>query len=252
MEGWGRRYMGFPLIFAKTKQRHIEPSANRIHMRINLTLSPSTETIPFNHLPVLAGALHKWLGPNEVHDGLSLYSFSWLQGGQSTRQGLRFPKGASWFISAIDGDFLSRSIHGILADPHLRWGMRVEQATLQAPPDFTDVPEVRFLLASPVFIKRQLPDGEEKHYLYTDPESDHLLTETLQHKLRVAGLPDTGVTVRFDRQYPKAKTQLQRYRGIDNKCSYCPVWVQGSPEQLAFAWTVGLGNSTGVGFGAVK
>ncbi|MBK7873833.1 MAG: hypothetical protein IPJ74_25830 [Saprospiraceae bacterium] len=123
---------------------------------------------------------------------------------------------------------------------------------LQAPPDFTDVPEVRFLLASPVFIKRKLADGSDKHYLYTDPESDALLTETLQHKLRVAGLPDEGVSVRFDRSYPKAKVQLLNYRGISNKCSYCPVLVQGSPEQLAFAWTVGMGNSTGVGFGAVK
>lgn len=220
-------------------------------MRLYLTLSPSREIVPFNHLPVLAGALHKWLGPNEVHNGLSLYSFSWLQGAQRTLQGLRFPKGATWFISAIDGEFLSRSIQGIFADPQLRWSMRVEQATIQMPPDFSHTPEVRFLLASPVFIKRKLSDDSEKHYIYTDPESDQLLTETLQHKLRVAGLPDESVSVRFDRNYPKAKTQLLNYRGIDNRCSYCPVWVKGSAEQLAFAWTVGVGNSTGVGFGSL-
>jgi CRISPR-associated endoribonuclease Cas6 len=221
-------------------------------MRIYLTLTPSREPVPFNHLPVLAGALHKWLGPNDEHDGLSLYSFSWLQGGTFTKDGLRFPRGATWFISAIDGDFLSRSIHGILADPALRWGMRVEQATLAAPPDFHDPDEVRFLLASPVFIKRKLPDGKEKHYLYTDPESADLLTDTLRHKLQVAGLPDEGIRARFDHTYPKAKTQLLTYRGIDNKCSYCPVWVRGTAEQLAFAWTVGVGNSTGVGFGSLK
>ncbi len=221
-------------------------------MRIYLQITPNNETVPFNHLPVLAGVLHKWLGPNEVHDGLSLYSFSWLQGAQSTPRGLRFPQGATWFISAIDGDFLSRSIHGILADPYLRWGMQVEQATLEAPPAFTDQSEVRFLLASPVFIKRKLPDGSDKHYLYTDSESDDFLTETLQHKLRVAGLTAEGAAARFDHTYPKAKTQLLVYRGIENKCSYCPVWVKGSGEQLAFVWTVGMGNSTGVGFGALR
>lgn len=220
-------------------------------MRLNLQLSPSREVAPFNHLPVLAGALHKWLGPNEEHNGLSLYSFSWLQGGVPGPKGLRFPQGASWFISAIDGEFLSRSIQGIFADPHLRWGMQVTQANFVLPPAFVDQDEVRFLLASPVFIKRKLLDGTDKHYLYTDPESDQLLTETLQHKLRAAGLPDDGVSVRFDRNYPKAKTQLLTYRGIDNRCSYCPVWIKGSPEQLAFVWTVGLGNSTGVGFGSL-
>ncbi len=220
-------------------------------MRLYLSLTPNQEPVPFNHLPVLAGALHKWLGPNEAHDGLSLYSFSWLQGAVVSKQGLRFPKGATWFISAIDGEFLSRSVQGIFSDPHLRWDMQVTQANFVMPPDFSDTEEVRFLLASPIFIKRKLPDGSDKHYLYSDPESDALLTETLQHKLRVAGLSDAGVSVRFDRDYPKAKTQLLSYRGIDNRCSYCPVFVKGSAEQLAFAWTVGMGNSTGVGFGSV-
>lgn len=220
-------------------------------MRILLQLSPSRETVPFNHLPVLAGALHKWLGPNQEHDGLSLYSFSWLQGAQFTPGGLRFPKGAQWHISALDGDFLMRSIQGILRDPDIRWGMRVEQCSIVAPPHFDDPTEARFLCASPVFIKRWLPEGVEKHYLYTDKESDALLTETLQRKLRAAGLDDTGVTVRFDRNYPKAKTQKVMYRDIGNMANYCPVFVKGSAEQIAFAWTVGIGSSTGVGFGAV-
>lgn len=55
-----------------TKPRH--------SMRLHLKLSANSQPVNFNHLPVLAGALHKWLGPNSEHDGLSLYSFSWLQG----------------------------------------------------------------------------------------------------------------------------------------------------------------------------
>lgn len=220
-------------------------------MRLLLTLSSNRTPVEFNHLHILAGALHKWLGPNEEHDGLSLYSYSWLQGGRANGRGLHFPKGAQWHISALDSDFLSRSIQGIFRDPGIRWGMQVEQCQVAPPPQFPDFGEVRFLCASPIFIKRTLPDGEEKHYLYTDPESDRLLTETLQHKLRAAGLPDTGVSVRFDRDYPKAKTQKVMYRDIGNMSNYCPVHVQGTAEQLAFVWTVGLGNSTGVGFGGL-
>lgn len=220
-------------------------------MRLLLTLSSNRTPVEFNHLHILAGALHKWLGPNEEHDGLSLYSFSWLQGGRINGQGLQFPKGAQWHISALDHDFLMRSIQGIFADPGIRWGMRVDQCQVALPPSFPDFGEVRFLCASPIFIKRTLPDGEEKHYLYTDPDSDRLLTETLQHKLRAAGLPDAGVSVRFDRDYPKAKTQKVMYRNIGNMANYCPVYVRGTAEQLGFAWTVGMGNSTGVGFGGL-
>lgn len=227
-------------------------------MRLILNLSPNRIPVEFNHLHVLAGALHKWLGPNDEHDGLSLYSYSWLQGGRMNGQGLHFPKGARWHISALDGDFLTRSIQGIFRDPGIRWGMRVDQCQIEPAPVFPDGGEIRFLCASPVFIKRSVPnaakpDGvEEKHFLYTDPESDRLLTETLQHKLRAAGLSAAGVAVRFDRDYPKAKTQKVMYREIGNMANYCPVFVRGTAEQLAFAWTVGVGSSTGVGFGAVE
>lgn len=220
-------------------------------MRLLLKLNANRTPVEFNHLHILAGALHKWLGPNDEHNGLSLYSYSWLQGGRMRSQGLNFPQGAQWHISALDNDFLTRSIQGIFRDPGIRWGMRVEQCEILPPPAFPDFGEVRFLCSSPVFVKRTLPDREEKHYLYTDPESDRLLTETLQHKLRAAGMSEEGVSVRFDRDYPKARTQKVMYRQIGNMANYCPAFVRGSAEQLAFAWTVGLGNSTGVGFGSL-
>ena len=40
--------------------------------------------------------------------------------------------------------------------------------------------------------------------------------------------------------------------GIKNKASICPVIVKGTSEQIAFAWNVGVGNSTGIGFGALN
>jgi len=226
-------------------------------MRLHLKLSPNRQPVNFDHLPVLAGALHKWLGPNVEHDELSLYSFSWLQGAKPGPGGLQFHQGANWFISSMDDDFLVRSVRGILSDPVIHWGMQVETCNIARPPDFPDEGEVRFMCASPVFIKRSVPDAtrpsgyNDKFYLYTDPESDALMTETLQRKLRAADLDDTGVSVRFDRDYPKARTKMVHYRGIDNRASECPVYVRGTAEQLAFAWTVGMGNSTGVGMGSL-
>lgn len=221
--------------------------------RLLLKLSPNSEPVDFNHLHILAGILHRWLGHNEEHDGLSLYTFSWLKGASARQGALHFPKGATWAISALKDDFLMRNMSGILRDPAMRWGMRVEQIQVQAPPAFPEgVSEQRFLCASPIFIKRQQPDGEEKHILYSDPLSDQFLTETLCHKLRAAGFSPEGVSVRFDRSYPKARSQKVMYRHIGNMANYCPVFVQGTPEQLAMAWTVGLGSSTGIGFGALE
>jgi CRISPR-associated endoribonuclease Cas6 len=230
-------------------------------MRLYLQLSPPKEPIPLNHINVLTGALHKWLGPNDKHDELSLYSFGWLKGSQMvTYRGERmliFPEGAEWFISALDSEFLKNSITGIFNDPDIRWGMRVEEVRMRVAPEFKDATEERFLLSSPVFLKRQRPDGTEKHFIYTDPESDQVLTENFCFKLGKAGLSDAGAAIRFDRSYPRATTKLTRYPkpdkpGYEYRSSFCPVLITGTPEQKAFAWKVGVGQGTGVGFGSIN
>ena len=52
-------------------------------MRLHLKLTPNTEPIPFNYQHQLTGTLHKWLGQNDLHDKISLYSFSWLRGSKA-------------------------------------------------------------------------------------------------------------------------------------------------------------------------
>ena len=102
----------------------------------------------------------------------------------------------------------------------------------------------------PVFVKRRI-NGREKHFLYSDKESNELLTETMATKLSKAGLSSDGVSVRFDNEFHNPKTKLLEYRGIKNRANICPVIIKGTPEQIAFAWNVGVGNSTGIGFGAL-
>ena len=74
-------------------------------MRLNLTLSPNTDSVPFNHLHWLTGTLHKWAGSdNALHDGPSLYSVGWLKGGHAEDGALTFPDGARWRLSFWDAD----------------------------------------------------------------------------------------------------------------------------------------------------
>lgn len=59
-------------------------------MRLHFTLSPNTQTVPFDYQHALTGVFHKWLGKdNPLHDGISLYSLSWLHGGVTMRGGIR-------------------------------------------------------------------------------------------------------------------------------------------------------------------
>jgi len=70
--------------------------------------------------------------------------------------------------------------------------------------------------------------------------------------MKKAGLKSEGVSVRFDKNYDRPIRKKITYKGIGNKGSICPVVVEGNKEAVAFAWDVGIGNSTGIGFGALK
>ncbi|MEX2233181.1 MAG: CRISPR-associated endoribonuclease Cas6 [Cyclobacteriaceae bacterium] len=219
-------------------------------MRLHLKTTPTKEVINFNYQPILTGAIHKWIGKNDVHDQISLYSFSWLMGGHSNKNGLTFSNGANWFISAFDTGLLKKLITGIQNDPEIAFGLNVSEIVVQENPEFK-TEESRFISASPVLVKRTIND-RDIHYTFDHVESDKFLTETLKHKLRTAGLSEDEVSVSFDRNYPKAKTKVIYYNNIGNRVNLCPVIIKGTPEQQAFAWNVGVGNSTGVGFGALN
>lgn len=219
-------------------------------MRIYLHLSPNTEIVPFNYQAALVGAFHRWLGENDLHDEISLYSLSWLSNSHPRRGGLDFPGGSTFYVSAPSQQMLAALLEGVQNGWQVRWGMEVKEVTIQRTPEFGE--QQRFLVQSPVLIKRREETGSGyRYYYYSDEEADGFLTETLLHKLRRAGLTEEA-SVAFDKSYPAPKTKMVNYRGIDIRASACPVIVSGDPQAVAFAWEVGVGNSTGIGFGALR
>lgn len=224
-------------------------------MRLHLRLSDNTDRVPFDYQHALTGALHKWLGAdNDLHDRISLYSMSWLHGGHSARTHLRFPRGADWLISFHDDELIEPLVNHILADSDVCYGMRVIQVTQQAAPSFGT--SHTFKVGSPVFARaahKKGEDGHAKHLLYSDAEADDVLTQTLHHKMDVAGLDSIHKQTRvsFDRTYRGAKTRLVTIKNIQSRASVCPVRIEGTPEGIRFAWTVGVGHSTGSGFGCL-
>lgn len=221
-------------------------------MRLHLYLT-APPAIPFDYLSTLKSAFHRWAGHDHVlHDGLTLYSYSWLHGGRAGRGGIRFAEGASWFISAPDETLIHELVSGVVRAPALDLGLTVRDVRMQRAPEFA-AGEQPFRVASPVFIKHEVEKGKPAdHLLPGHPLADELLTATLRHKLRQAGLNDAEAAVRFDPAYiASAKSKLFQYKQVQCRGSICPVLVSGSAEQIQFAWEVGVGHSTGIGCGAL-
>ncbi len=218
-------------------------------MRLHIKTKSSSKNLPYNYQPILTGAIHKWLGENEFHNDISLYSFSWLKGGEARKTGLDFHQGTSFFISSYNPEFLKKVIGGIQNDPSIAHGLVVKEVIIQDDPEFSN--EERFFCASPVFIKRT-ENNKEIHHTFHEEESSKHLTDTLKTKLKKVGLPDQKVSVQFDKTYHSPKTKVIYYNKIGNRVNLCPVIIKGTPEQIVFAWNVGVGNSTGIGFGALR
>lgn len=218
-------------------------------MRIYLKTTSNKEILPYNYQHKLVGVLHKWLGSNDLHGKISLYSFSWLLDAKPSKDGLNYPNGARFFISFHEDQYLKQIIKAILGDPEMCYGMSVVDIAIEDQPDLSNLS--LFRVASPIFIHRY-EDNNNKHYTYNDSEAGELMKETLLHKMQLAGLPlDDTLEIKFDTSFPNKKIKLIDYRGIKNRVNYCPVIIQGKPETKAFALDVGVGNSTGIGFGAI-
>jgi len=218
-------------------------------MRIHIKIKSDNSVVPFNYQPVITGAIHKWIGENEIHDKTSMYSFSWLKGGRKNGDGLIFENETSFEFSAHDNGLIKSVIKGIQNDPTINFGLEVSEIVIQETPSFSN--REIFFVSSPVLVKRK-ENEREIHFTYDKVESDGLLTETMKTKLMRAGLNADNVQVGFDRNYSGAKTKLVYYKQIGNKTNICPIIIHGTPEQIAFAWNVGVGNSTGIGFGSLK
>jgi CRISPR-associated endoribonuclease Cas6 len=218
-------------------------------MRIYLKIRTTNKVIPFDHQPLLTGTIHKWLGWNEEHGEVSLYSFSQLTDGKVVSGGFKFDRGTSFFFSSYDSDLIKKLISGIQSDPTMFCGLMVFEIIIQEDPDLSG--RTLFQVASPIFLKRR--NGEKiDHIIYNDDRADDCLKETLLTRMGKAGLTDESLEIGFDKFYPKAGTKKVTYNNVQNRASWCPVIIDGKPETKLFAWNVGLGNSTGIGFGAIK
>lgn len=217
-------------------------------MRLCFRLQPkSRQILPFDYQHELVRTFHRWLPENDIHDDISLYSLSWLHGAKATDGGLMFPQGATWSVGFHDERVAKHLLIGVLRHPETTFGMKTIDAQIIETPEFPT--EKRFALASPALIKYF--DGSTiKHLTFEDERADEVMTATMRTKLHTAVLSD-DISIRFDRSYSGAKTKVVNIKGVGNRANVCPVIIQGAPESVGFAWTVGVGHCTGAGFGAI-
>ena len=191
---------------------------------------------------------------------MSLRCFSILSGGIRNRNNqLNFPYGSTFTFNSYYNDDIATMLVNIQKDRTMFFGMEVQEVSIESNPDFSEVE--RFIISSPIYICRnhKIPDingnliNKREAYIFDDAVCSELMTETIHRKMKFAGLPkDETLSISFDMEYKNPYTKLIHYNDIKNIVNWCPVIIKGKPETKEFAWNVGIGNSTGIGFGSLK
>jgi len=115
--------------------------------------------------------------------------------------------------------------------------------------------QIRFFTQSPVLLKEHSKVSKfTKYYTFKDVDS---ITSQMMKRVVIKKANDLNkqfdendFDVFFDQQYLKKKVKSIQINGIHNKASACPVIVETkNPEIAKFIYDVGIGHSTGCGFG---
>ncbi len=227
-------------------------------MKLRVEFTKNNEPVPFTYVSNLNGYLHKILGNNnKYHDDLSLYSTSFLHGGKAAKdkKTLDFSKGAIWYISSPDNQFIDNFVRNAYQNIEFAFGMELRSINVIETKLKNDGGFYSIRTKSPILLKQKdYVLKRNNYYTYMDSLD---FTSTLMKNLVIKKAEKFGLKfnaddfdVFFDYEYQTKKIKWIVVKSISNKTSICPILIKTKNSQIAeFIYDIGIGHSTGSGFG---
>lgn len=216
-------------------------------MRIKITLTKPTEDVPVNNQEYLNSFFHKILGENnKYHDTFSRYAVSSLQGGRllEDKRNLAFSENPYFYFSTVDNEMMGIFLRSAMFYKGTFLGMGIKNIV---PDDF--ICHDRFdkiITASPILIK------DKGHMLsVVDKEWLERVENNCKAKLAKEGIVDETFSISIISP-EKSKRKLIFTKGIGNICSLTRLRIEGRKKTRETLYNMGIGNSTGYGFGSIK
>ena len=211
-------------------------------------------TIPFQHQDVLNGVFYRTLlkGNQEIHDNFSNYAVSSIQNCHKVEDGLMPYTGEEPFIQVSTPEenehliiklLTALPIH-IKAKTKLFFGRAITNYEITEfdvnPYEFDIIHTI-----SPVLI---IKNGQRYTFQNTD-KWEEMMNEICRKKLEHQGIIDNSFRIVCDKSKLKAKSIL--VSTAYNKCTNFVGIVYGKPNTRKTLYNLGIGGSTGSGFGSV-
>lgn len=203
--------------------------------------------LPFNTQKELNSFLHKTIGVNNKwHDAFSNYSISGIQGGKMLDPGSIIFKDTMPYIqfTTLDTELMEVLLTNLSKKEHTFYNLeydRVEFQSRNIEKYYDNVQTISPLL---------LVDKTGRKITFKDEHFIETLKKNCIDKLAHFGINDDTFDIVL-RNPEKSKTKLVFVGNISNLCTYSSFKVYGKKETRETIYALGLGKSTGSGFGAV-
>lgn len=208
--------------------------------------------IPFQHQDVLNGVFYKTLlkGNKEFHDNFSDYAVSSIQNCHRVDNGLMPYAGEKPYIQVATKnehlivELLTSLAVQIDSKAKLFFGRAITNYDIA---DFAVSPYEYDIIhtISPVLI---IENGQRYTFQNTD-KWEEMMNEHCRQKLEHAGITDKTFRIVCDKS--KVKTKSILVSTAYNKCTNFVGKVYGKPKTRETLYNLGIGGSTGSGFGSV-
>lgn len=215
-------------------------------MRTKIFFTMPEKNIPVNNQKQLNSYIHRVLGhDNSYHDTFSNYAISSLQGGKLMPDGnLKFESNPYIVVSSEDPTFIGLFLEGVQNMDEKFFDMsylRIELGDYAVHEYFDKVNTI-----SPILIKK---DG--KKLTIKDDGWLEAITENCIKKLEYKGVSTKGFNIEI-RNPERAKKKIIYVGDVFNPCSMVSLKITGTKKARKTLYNLGIGNSTGSGFGTIE
>lgn len=223
-------------------------------MRIKIKFSGVNGNVPFATQANVNSYIHACLGRNnDYHDAKSPYSISSLLGGKMNEAatGLSFDNDAFIVVSSLDTTFMSKLLVGVISHREFAYGMKL-----------ADVEHVNeelfdgwnhFTMLTPFMIKKvKSPKGRADYWTLDDEGFEQHVRDHIVNKLKKIdpSIDLTGFELRIpDRPFNKVRRIM--VKNVPNFANNCWVSIKSTKHVASMIYHLGLGQSTGSGFGTL-
>ena len=218
-------------------------------MKINLYFSYPSSPITINNQHDVNVFIHKVLGHNNYHDAFSNYSISSLQGGKYIGNDLiDFPNEQPWIqVSSSDSNFIFSLIMALNNTNNTLLGMKYDRFDRN---DFSANEKYDIIYTiSPILLK----DKDLKITFRDDNWIEKLISNC---KDKLARLDTPIIDDTFNIEIIDIKNAKVKKIMVKDNCwaiaSQVILKVYGNKDTRIALYEMGIGGSTGSGFGSVK